>query len=354
MLKRFSLTLTLFTLLLHQTATHARGRGVYSYLLTADGKLAAELGETRSDLLDPAAFVIFRYREGRVTAAPLDQPDAVLWTAKAQPQMPGLEPYWRLLPELLVIVGEDSFTGLDRVSGKAVYVANADHFARNLYFLTFAGESDTPPAPTLFLIDDSQQEEFQLNRKNKPPTVAARLARFDLRTGKFLWKASIVTPAGEKLRPLDLDPRGLVRGECGNDFVEFGFDPATGLAKVVDRKKLEALEAQPAGAHDPAAAPRPRVHIHGDKIEYRDAAGKTLWSRVEPGVKGDPLPTADTLVIPVVTERSTTQVITYDTKDGSERWRCKLPAGFFADSVTVEVSTVKTGYLVQVHWIVLD
>ncbi len=104
----------------------------------------------------------------------------------------------------------------------------------------------------------------------------------------------------------------------------------------------------------PPKVTEPRLATTPEKIEFLDAAGKTLWSRDEPGVKGAALITADTVVVPCVTERATTQVIAYDRKDGRERWRTTVPLGHFADSIEVRVEPAKQGYLVQLEWIVLD
>ena len=339
MSKHASLALTLLALLALQDAALARGRGTYCYLVTADGQLAASLGETRSDLLDPQGFVRYRYHEGRVTAVPLDKPDTVLWSAPAKPQSAGLAPLWKLTPDVLVIFGEDSITGLERTSGKALYSTTADGFTRSPYYMQFASESDTPPAPTLYLIDVTAQQE----QVTPTPTVPARLARFDLRSGKFLWKTSIITAAGRKIRPSEIDPHGCVQGQQMDD--EFYFDVATG--KALDK----------APANDNTAEPRDvpqRAQTSPDKIEYHDAEGRLMWSRVQPGEKGTPLRAGETLLVPTVTDRSTVSLVALNIKDGAQRWKLALPQGPFADSVTVDVQPAKSGYLVQVHWLVLD
>jgi hypothetical protein len=165
-------------------------------------------------------------------------------------------------------------------------------------------------------------------------------------TGKFLWKTSIITPAGLKLRPMGLDPRGVVEGE--NDDEAFYFDPATG--KATDQAAWE----KTTSLLLPPKVTEPRLATTPEKIELLDAAGKTLWSRAEAGVKGAALITTDTVVVPCVTVRATTHVIAYDRQDGRERWRTAVPLGTFADSVKATVQPAKTGYLVQLEWIVLD
>lgn len=331
------LALGLVALLVCQPPALARGRGVQSYLVTSDGKLAAALGETRSELLDPAAFVRYRYHEGRITATPLDKPSEVLWSAPAKPQMQGRAPLWRLLPDVLVVIGEDSLTGIDRASGKALYTTAAEGFTRNPYFLKYAGETDTPPVPTLYLIDDSAPQA------QEKPAAPGRLAKFDLTKGRFLWKSDIVTAAGKKFRPCELDARGIVRGpDEGEDYF---FDPATG--KALDKAPFTDKPPE----LDP---PQPEIVATCNKIECRNTAGKTLWSREQLGSKGTALLTADLAVLPLVTERSQTQLLALERKDGAERWRCDLPLGFFVDQVTVEIHAAKSGYLVQVEWLVLD
>lgn len=355
----FRFALMLLTLCVCQLSVQARGRGVKSYLVTSEGTLAVTLGETSGDLLDPAGFVRYRYHEGHVMAVPLyqpsntdqpnnpDQPDKVLWTANVKAVMQGRGPAWRLLPTLIVILGEDTITALDRTTGKILYATPSDHFTDSP---TLARYSLADQPPSLYLIDDrALREPLRRDQPNGHPP--ATLARFDLASGKFLWKTAIITPAGLKLWPTRIDPRGAIRGEVEDE--EFYFDPATGKA-AAEASFDDNPPREPA-----SSAPQPRVQQTDDKIEYLDAAGKVVWSRAEPGVKGDALLSGDSVIIPSVTERSTTQVLSYNIKDGTERWRCKLPGGFFADSVTVKIEPVKfepakTGYLVQLEWLVLD
>jgi len=340
-----AVSLTLLALFLGAMDALARGIGVKSFLLDAQGKLTTELGETRGELLDPAAFVRYRYHEGRVTAVPLDQPnnpDKVLWSANVKAIQQGRGPAWQLLPTLIVVLGEDTITGLDRTTGKTLYTTPSGNFTDSPASVRYQLE-DNPPS--LYMIDDrALREQLRRDRPNSHPP--ATLARFDLLTGKFLWKTSIITPAGLKLRPMGLDARGLIEGE--NDDEVFYFDPATG--KATDQAALEKATTLPL----PPKVTEPRLATTPEKIELLDAAGKTLWSRAEPGVKDAALITADTVIVPCVTERATTQVIAYDRKDGRERWRTTVPLGQFADTIQVRLAPAKQGYLVQLEWLVLD
>lgn len=355
----FPLALALLTLLAAPSSALARGRGVQSYLLSADGKVAAELGETRSDMLDPVGFVIYRYREGHITAAPLDKPDMVLWTAAAKPVLlNGRNPLWKLLPDVLVIFGEETITGIDRTNGKVRYATRSEQFTRDSSFFKYLGEYNTPPAPSMYLIDDAAQTEDQQPAEKKR-TAVARLARFDLQRGVFLWKADIVTAKGVKLRPSDIDLRGAVHGQAGDD--SFYFNPATGKAldKYLDANTTPDFDpfygalAAPAGEQ-----PKPgeffTVNTSADKIVAADFQGKQLWGREEPGVKARELRTSDSLIIPITTDRTKVQVLALNTKDGEQRWRTPVPLGIFADQVKVSVDKAKTGYLVHVEWTVLD
>jgi hypothetical protein len=345
----FTLSLTLLTLSLCQTESQARGRGVRSFLLDAKGQLTAEIGETSGDLIDPAAFVRYRYHDGRVIAAPLDKPDMVLWSANVNALMKGRGPAWQLLPTLIVILGENTITGVDRATGKVFYTTPSEHFTDSPASVRYTLEENPP---SLYMIDDRALRE-QLRRDLPNSHPPATLARFDLSSGKFLWKTSIITPAGLKLRPMGLDPRGLIRGE--NDDEEFYFDPATG--KALD--KLPPPDGSP--LVDPFAnTPQPKpgelsyLNNTAEKIIAFDVTHQKLWERAEPGEKAIPCLTADSLLIPIVTERATVQLLALNKKDGSERWRTPLPLGKFADQVTVEIKPAKTGYLVNVEWTVLD
>ncbi len=359
MRKLLPLALALLTFLAAQSSALARGRGVRSFLLTNDGQLAATLGETSGDLLDPAGFSIYRYREGRITAAPLDKPDKVLWSAAAKPVLLyDRDPLWHLVPDVLVIFGEETITGIDRANGKVLYETGSESFTRNSSYFKYFGQYDTPPVPTLYLIDAAAQAEDQLPNEQKPTDVA-RLARFDLRRGKFLWKADIVTAAGMKIRPSNFDLRGAVHGQAGDD--SFYFDPATGKAldKLLDSNGLSEFDPFSGIAiFKPGVVPKPGelylVNTSADKIVAEDFMGKKLWGREEPGVKGRDRWTSDSILIPIVTDRTKVHVLALNKKDGSERWRCTLPLGHFADQVTVSVDKAKTGYLVHVEWTVLD
>jgi hypothetical protein len=344
-----SISLTLLAFFLGQSDSQARGIGVRSYLLDAQGQLTAELGETSGDLLDPVAFVRYRYHNGRVSATPLDQPDKELWSASVKAVMKGRGPAWQLLPKLIAILGEDTITGVDRATGKVLYTTPSEHFTDSPASVRYMLEEQPP---SLYMIDDrALREQLRRDRPNSHPP--ATLARFDLLTGKFLWKTSIITPTGLKLRPLGLDPCGMIQGE--NDNEEFYFDPATG--KALDKSPPpNGLPRIDPFANTPQPKPGELNYLNNtaEKIIAFDVTHQKLWEHAESGEKGAALLTADSVIIPCVTGRSDTEVLALNIKDGAERWRCKLPGGFFADSVTVQVRAAKTGYLVQVDWIVLD
>lgn len=326
----------------------ARGSGTWSYFVTSEGQLAASLGETSNDLLDPMAGVQFRYHDGRVTAATFAKPDRVLWSVGAGQQLHAHKPNFRLLPEILVVIGDNTITGIDRASGKVLYTTDADSFTRETgdLFLLRALEDAPPMAKTLLLIDNTAQEK-QHHRGMKFPNVPARLARFDLLTGKFEWKTNIVTAAGENIVPVDIDPRGIVGGITPYGNADFVFDPTTGraLAKLPEQALPPKVDAHP--------RPR-RLQFYDSNIEYLDDAGKVVWSRKEPGLKGDPILSKERIVLPIAVDQRTAVLVELDCQDGSQRWRLELPKGDLADRITVQIQPAKGGYIVQVHWIVLD
>ena len=351
MLKIFSLAFTFLALLMLQSASLARGRGTQSYLVDANGQVTAALGETGSDLLDPAAFVRYRYDNGRVTAVPLDKPTEVLWSAAAKPQLSGRAPVWYLLPGVLVVIGEDTITGIDRATGKVLYDTRAEGFTRDLSLLKLHGENDTPPEPALYLIDTTPQD-VEPTPRHTTSAFAARLARFDPQTGKFLWKNDMVTAAGVKIRPRTLQPNGTVEGQNMDEVCYF--DPTTG--KALDKPYVP----KPSGVDPFANHVWPKegefslFHHSPDKIIAEDPTGKRLWVHMEPGQKGFACTTADSLIIPIITDRIKIELLALQKKDGTPRWRTPLPLGRFADQVTVQVHQAKSGYLVNVEWIVLD
>ncbi len=133
-----------------------------------------------------------------------DQPDKVLWAANIKAKLQGRGPAWQLLPTVIVVLGEDSFTGFDRATGKTLYTTPSGNFTDSPASARYQ-LNENPPS--LYLIDDrALREQLRRDRPNSHPP--ATLARFDLLSGKFLWKTTIITPAGLKLRPMGLDPRG--------------------------------------------------------------------------------------------------------------------------------------------------
>src|SRR4051794_539287 len=102
------------------TSTFGRGAGVVRFLVSDDGKLIASLGDTSGAIVDDAASIIYRYRDGKVVALPLDRPDQVLWSTPAQPQMRYRTPYWNQLPGLIYLFEEEHITALDKKTGKQI------------------------------------------------------------------------------------------------------------------------------------------------------------------------------------------------------------------------------------------
>jgi|GEM_PF-5999610 len=107
-----------------QGSVEGRGRAAQSYLVSKDGKTVTSLADTSNDLFDPSANVMYRYRDGKITAAAIDRPDKPLWIVDAKPQMQGRSLLWRLLPDTVVVVGDEEITAFDRKdgNGKAFYI----------------------------------------------------------------------------------------------------------------------------------------------------------------------------------------------------------------------------------------
>lgn len=316
-----------------QGSVEGRGAGVQSYLVSKDGKTVTSLGDTSNDLFDPSANVMYRYRAGKITAAAVDRPDKPLWTADAKPRMQGRSLLWRLLPDTVVVVGDEDITAFDRKggSGKALYTTKVSKFVRNADLIRFEIQDDPKSTPALYLVDDRADVE------------GSTLAKFDLAAGKFVWQLAVETRDNVWFPPSTHSPLGTIQGD--NASQKFYFDPATGKAL---REPL--LPPRPS---DPMPAKR-SVNASHDSIALREEGGQELWTRTETGKKGTALVTEESVLIPLVSRRSKTQLLALKAKDGAELWRTPIPFTQFADQVQVRVEATKNGYLVHVNWLVLD
>jgi hypothetical protein len=102
-------------------AAQARGVGTDYFLLSPDGKLLWQVRWDRADHLDPQAELVYRIRDGQLTATPFSKRDP-LWRVPSPLREWDFRAWysaaWQSGPGIVVLISPEAIHGLDSKTGE--------------------------------------------------------------------------------------------------------------------------------------------------------------------------------------------------------------------------------------------
>jgi hypothetical protein len=154
-------------------AVQARGSGTDYYMLSPDGKLLWQHRWDRADHVDLQAELVYRIREGQLTATPFGKRDP-LWSVPSPLREGDFRAWysaaWESGGGIVVLISPEAIHGLDSKTGAKKYSFDIDKYE------TLRLRNYLQPGCPLRSDDEPRSERYRYLAKRTQP---AGIARFD-------------------------------------------------------------------------------------------------------------------------------------------------------------------------------
>ena len=259
-------------------AAQARGFGTDYFLLSPDGKLIWQYHWDRTDYVDLQAELVYRVRDGQLTATPFGKRDP-LWSVPSPLREGDFRAWhssaWQTGPGIVVLISAEAIHCLDNATGEKKY-----SFASAKYE-TLRLRNYLQPGSPLRTDGEHPPERYRYLATKAQPV---RIARFDLWQGKLTWERAL--PA--------LGDGKMVVGACVPGVAEVDLGQGAFRYVFFDEATGEPLTKLPTAADQAMQIVRGDgvlFHLSKDKAPtltaFDTAAQKPLWSIADlAGVEG--------------------------------------------------------------------